>query len=501
MSRDREIENLVSTLSRRGWSHRRIAREIDVSRNTVAAIIQRVEKARAEGHSALPRIVHRASQLDDYDAFIAEKLDKFPNITAVRLLEELQATGFTGGYTIVKARLRLLRPQAKKQPVQPFETAPGAQGQQDWSPYNIPFTVAGAQIVQCFSFILGFSRRHFINFGERQDFYALIRAHVAAAERFGGMPEEVLYDNQATIVHHREAGRPIYQPRFLAFATHYGFRPHALPPRMPEWKGKVERPFQYVEGNCLNAREFRDLAHLNAHAAWWLDHVSDPHVHDTTGERPIDRCEAERDALIPLLSRPFDTAEVGYRVVSDSGFVDWESTPYAVPYEHILDLLVVRATADEVFVYGTDLRVVARHPRMPRGTEDAVGSDQYHPKKRSGHDFELLLVRVGELGESGAEFAAGIGKTQRYRGRHLAQVLALRERFNADDLVAALDRAVRYRAFDAQVVERILVASAAPRPLPDTLEDQARRRLRDDLPDVAPRPIGDYAAAIRGEKE
>jgi transposase len=501
MARDREIENLVSTLALRGWSHRRVARELDISRNTVAGIVERVETARAEGHSALPPVIHRKSQLDDFDTFIAEKLEKFPDITAVRLLEDLRTKGFSGKYTIVKERLRWLRPQAKKEPVQPFETGPGEQGQQDWSPYNLPFTLSGAQIVQCFSFILGFSRRQFIHFGERQDFYALIRAHVAAAERFGGLPEEILYDNQKTIVLRREAGRPIYQPRFLVFATHYGFRPHALPPRMPKWKGKVERPFQYVEGNCLNAREFRDLAHLNEHAAWWLDHTSDIHKHDTTGERPIDRFERERDALIPLPARPFDTAEVGYRVVSDSGFVDWDSTPYAVPYAHILDLLVVRATADEVFVYGPDLRVVARHPRMPRGHKDAVGGAQCHPKKRSGHDFEVLLGRIGELGEIGAEFAAGVGKTQRYRGQHLAQVLALRERYDADDLLAALDRAVKYRAFDAQVVERILVASSVPRSLPDTLEEKARRRLRDDVLEVEPRPLADYAAAIRGEEE
>jgi hypothetical protein len=36
-----------------------------------------------------------------------------------------------------------------------------------------------------------------------------------------------------------EARIPIYQPRFLAFSTHYGFRPRVLPPRKPEWKGKV----------------------------------------------------------------------------------------------------------------------------------------------------------------------------------------------------------------------------------------------------------------------
>jgi hypothetical protein len=116
---------------------------------------------------------------------------------------------------------------------------------------------------------------------------------------------------------------------------------------------------------------------------------------------------------------------------------------------------------------------------------------------------DVLIGRVAELGEAGTAFAAGIGRMQRYRGQHLVEVLQLRERFDGDDLLAALDRAVRYRAFDARVVARILEASAAPRPLPDTLDEQARRRLREDLVDtrVEPRPLRQFTAAMRGEED
>jgi hypothetical protein len=116
---------------------------------------------------------------------------------------------------------------------------------------------------------------------------------------------------------------------------------------------------------------------------------------------------------------------------------------------------------------------------------------------------DVLIARVSELGEAGAAFAVGIGRAQRYRGQHLVQVLQLWERYDATDLHAALERAVRYRAFDAGVVARILEASAAPRPLPDTLDEQARRRLREDLVDthVEPRPMRAYTAAMRGEED
>lgn len=500
---DADLENLVVTLDARGWSQRRIGRELDVSRNTVAAILERIEAARTRGHSALPKIVRRRSQLDEHGAFVAELLERHPDLTAVRLHEDLRERGFTGGYTIVKDLLRAARPVPKRDPVERFETDPGAQGQQDWSPYTIDFTEAGRQQVHAFSFILGFSRRQFVRWGPRTEFYTLIRGHQRVAERFGGMPGEVLYDNQAAIVLRREAGRPIYQPRFLVFATHYGFRPHVLPPRSPKLKGKVEEPFQYVSSNLLNGRTFRDLAHLNEVTAWWLDNRSDTHRHDTTRERPIDRFERERHLLRPLPVQPFDSAEVGYRVVSDAGFVEWDATPYAVPYEHVLDLVVVRATEAEIIVYGPDLAEVARHERLPRGYRDPVGASRYHPPKRARRDVDVLIARVGELGEAGAAFAAGVGRAQRYHAQHLVEILQLRERFDADDLLGALDRAVRYRAFDARTVARILEASANPRPLPDTLDEQARRRLREDLVDthVEPRPLRQFTAAMRGEED
>lgn len=500
---DADLENLVVTLDGRGWSQRRIGRELGVSRNTVAAILERIETARQHGHSALPKIVRRKSQLDEFGPVVAELLDRHPDLTAVRLQEELRGKGFVGGYTIVKDLLRRVRPEPKREPVQRFETEPGEQGQQDWSPYMIDFTESGRLEVQAFSFILGFSRRQFVRWGERFDFYALIRGHQHVAERFRGMPRTVLYDNQAAIVLRREAGRPIYQPRFLVFATHYRFRPHALPPRSPKLKGKIEQPFKFITSNLLNGRDVRDLAHLNEVTAWWLDHRSDTHNHETTGERPIDRFERERDLLEPLPHKPFDSAEVGYRVVSDAGFVEWEGTPYAVPYAHVLDLVVVRATETEIIVYGPDIREVARHERLPRGHREPVGSSQYHPPRRTRRDVDVLMARVSDLGEAGVAFAAGIGRMQRYRGQHLVEVLQLWERFDGDDLLAALDRAVRYRAFDARVVARILEASAVPRPLPDTLDEQARRRLREDLIDtrVEPRPMREFTAAIRGDED
>ena len=493
-----DIRNLVVTLVASGWSQRGVAKQLGISRNTVSGILEEVAGQRQQGHSALPRLpVRRGSVLDVHEDFIRAQLDEYPNITAVRLLEKLSERGFSGGYTIVKDRLRQLRRRPKRKPAQRYETKPGKQGQQDWSPYTIPFTHAEPQEVHAFSLVLGYSRRQYLHFTEREDFFTLIRQHVEAFEYFGGVPHRILYDGQKAVVLRWEAKRPIYNPRFLAFATHYNFRPRGLPPGRPDLKGKVERAFWYAECNLLNAREFRDLRHLNDFTRWWLQHRADVRPHGTLNERPIDRFVVEAPVLEPLPHRPYDTAEVGYRIVDVEGTVDWGGTPYSVPYAYLLDLVVVRVTEDEVFVYGHDLAEIARHERAPRGQTEPVTDPAHRPAKRSRYDIDALVERMGQLGEVGVAFAAGVVQRQRYRGRHLAVVLGLQEQYSADDLLAALQRALRYRAFDANIVQRILDASARPRVLPDTQRQAAAEWLRAALPAPAPRDMTHYADALR----
>ncbi len=492
-----ELENLVVTRHRVGWSARKLAKDLGISRNTVRKILRKNRTQREEGHDLLTRksCAPRPSKLDEYVPQIEKLLSQYPDITGKRVFEELQTAGYKGGISILREKLQKLRPQPKRTPIVRFETPPGQQGQMDRSPYKLKLRCGDLLRTVCFSYVLGFSRRQYIDFVEHRDFYTLIRRHQAAFEHFDGVPEECLYDSEKTVVLRWEANRPLYNPSFLQFITHYNCRPIACRRGRPETKGKVEAPFQYVEGNLLNGRTFVDLEDLRRTARWWLANRSDPHIHGTTNRAPPELFMAEEaSALQPLPLHPYDTSEVGFRVCSLDGFIEWATNRYSVDYEHVGEIMTVKATEDEIVVYSPDIRQVALHERRPDSARETRELPEHRAHaRRVRYGLEPVRETFLALGKATEEFLVGLQKSfPRNSGYHARRILLLKETYNADDIHQALVHAMRYHAHDCLAVERILKARFRPRSLEECLHRQSAERLRSALPRIEQRSLSEY---------
>jgi transposase len=73
-----------------------------------------------------------------------------------------------------------------------------------------------------------------------------------------GVPREIKSDNQKACLGCWEVGQPVFNARYLAFATHYLLRPLRIASGKPTENLKVDRPFYSLERSLLNGRESRD---------------------------------------------------------------------------------------------------------------------------------------------------------------------------------------------------------------------------------------------------
>ena len=185
---------LFRALLKGGMSKAAISRELGISRRTAT-------RAAAEGagrvYEALtygPRAA-APSILDRYKEIVRIRLSEYPDLSAERVFRELRASGYEGGYDVVKRYVRQVRPQAGKEPVVRFETAPGRQGQVDFAEFRLPWGKRYALLV-----VLGFSRLLWFQFYERQTMEVLMRGLEAAFAYFGGVPLELLFDQLKAVI-------------------------------------------------------------------------------------------------------------------------------------------------------------------------------------------------------------------------------------------------------------------------------------------------------------
>jgi transposase len=282
-----------------------------------------------------------------------------------RILRELRARGYTGSQSALYDHLRVLRSAlpmgGNRKVTERFETAPGQQAQFDWSPYVV--TLGGeTRRVLVYGMTLGYSRRIHYTASLDETQGSIFEAIEAALWHFGGVPKELLVDNPKAFVLDANPAHFRWNPQFLELCGHYRLAPRACQVRRPQTKGKVERPFFYLEQQFVKGRTFRSLAHfLEELAAFERDDL-DVRVHATTQQRPLDRFTEEHPHLTPLPAHRFVGSRAETRKVSWDCFVSFRANRYSVPAAYagkLVWLLVSRG--EQLVVVDAQRQVIAEH--------------------------------------------------------------------------------------------------------------------------------------------
>lgn len=350
---------MIQALVRRGVYQRDIAAELGVDPRTV-------RRALARGGS--PDGTRRRAKGVKLDPFkpVVDKLLQEKVWNAVVIFREIQAAGYGGGITVLRDYIGPKRPVQRSRATVRFETLPGKQLQNDWTEQVTEVGGRPSKVGLNVS-VLGYSRRFYFWATDRMDAEHTYEGVIRAFEHFGGVPQEVLVDNQkAMVIEHRVGAAVRFNERFMDMAAHYGFSPRACRPYRARTKGKGERVIGYIKQHFFQRyRSFESLAHLNQVVLEWLAREADLRVHGTVKEVVAQRFEREAPHLGPLPRVRYDTSYWEQRWASWDGYIDVRGNRYSVPDELRGSLVRVRISLDgSLWVYDGET-TVAEHRLRP----------------------------------------------------------------------------------------------------------------------------------------
>jgi transposase len=471
-----EIRRLAEMEKLSGWA---ISRRLRCSRHTVAAALKL-------DRPPVRQASHRASLLDPHRAKIDAILARHPELSAVRIHQEI-ARGpdrYTGSACTVRRYVRAVRP-VRGRVYQEVHYEPAQAMQVDWGECGRIQLGGTTRRVSVFVAVLCYSRLIYIEFTLSQRKAEFYRGVVHALEFFGGSPRAIIFDNLKAAVTNGSGRAACLHPEFLALCGCYCLQPIACERRDPESKGIVEGGVRYVKHNALAGRAdelvcFEDYV---AFAPVWRDQVANVRIHATTRERPVDRFGRERSLLRPLPAIPFDTDEVVPAVVSPHARIEFDGNRYSMPPRFARQTVLIHATRDHVCVLHQG-QVVAQHVRcyqrrllivLPDHQLAALALRQRSRGSALENDFDAL-------GPEARQFHLHLKRQPVKTSVHLRRLLNLARVYGTAEVLAAVAQAVQLATYDAAYVENLLLVERRRRQLPTpTLPTPKRRELIDEI--------------------
>jgi len=471
-----EIRRLAEIEKLSGWA---IAARLHCSRHTVAKALKLEQPPTA-------RATPRASVLDPYLDRIQELLAKYPDLSAVRIREEIARgpEGYSGSVSLLRRYLRQVRP-ARGRVYQEVHYEPAQAMQVDWGECGRVQVGATLRKVSVFVAVLCYSRLVYIEFTLSQRKAEFYRGLVNALTFFGGSPRNLIFDNLKAAVLNGSGRNACLHPEFLALSGYFCLQPVACARRDPESKGVVEGNVRYIKHNALAGRadeltRFEDYLTL---APYWRDQVANLRLHESTRMRPIDRFEQERKLLRPLPAMTFDSDEVVPAVVSPQARIAFDGNRYSTPPQFVRKTITLRANRDELRLLHEG-RVVAQHLRSyDRGQLLVLPEHHLAALSLRQRPYQRALEQEFDAwGPQARAFHLGLNSRPVKTSVHLRRLLGLAKLYGRTEVLAAMAQAVELATYDAASVENLLLAQRRRRQLPTpTLPTPKRRELIDDI--------------------
>lgn len=421
----------------------------------------------------------RASKLDPFKRDIGRMLETYP-YTASQIYQRIREQGFDGGYTIVKEYVRKVRPP-KSRAFLTLSFAPGECAQVDWGSYGSVAVGETRRRLSFFVMVLCYSRMMYVEFTVSQTMEHFLACHQNAFEFFGAAPGRIMVDNLKSAVLSRIIGKaPVFNPKYLAFADHYGFTISACNVGAGNEKGRVENAVGYVKKNLLAGLDIPDFAALHPAARHWLDSVANVRTHGQTHKKPVELFDKERPCLTSLPPHPFDIATVSQVRASPQFRITVDANRYSVPAEYAGAALTLKSYPDRICIYN-DEKLVARHARSYDRHQDIEDPD--HPKRLLAHRKKArdqkIFMRFLALSPKADLYYRKLEQRRMNPRHHVLKIVALSEIYGQEAVSRAMEDAFTFQAFSCEYIANLLEQRTRQLPEPGALHLTRREDLLD----------------------
>jgi len=450
-----EIRNAVCALQANGHSLREISRSLALSRNTVRRILRQPD-----------RTVDEAAPCDE--AMLVRLKTAFERArgNVVRVQELLADDGLEVRYSTLTRWAREAGLRSPPRRAGEYDFAPGQEMQHDTSPHRMAFAKAGTtgKIVtaQCAGLVLAYSRRLFIQYYPRFTRFEAKTFLLEAVRFMQGVCPVCVIDNTSVLLAAGSGADAVIAPEMAAFARTLGFQFRAHRVGHPDRKGRIERPFAYVENNFLAARDFADFDDLNRQALDWCRNVANHKPKQVLGMSPEAAYVIEKPhlrALPDVLPPVYDLFE---RVVDLHGYVSVDTNRYSVPERFVGQSVAVYKLPAEIKVCRKDV-TLAVHPRLI-GQRDARNTLPGHHtvpvRQNRGTRCEEALLSGHH--PSLDRYVATLKQRGNGWGRRaLRRLIGLKRTYPAGPFIAAVEQALHYGLFDLGRLEALILKHVA----------------------------------------
>ena len=338
----------------------RILKEMNLKPNYAALAREygcdwRTVKKYNEGYTGGGSTRNKGSKLDKYSSIIKEKLQyKGVHIKSVyEFLIDKYSFENVGTYSnfhkyVVKHNFLVNKNNSK---TVRYETQPGKQAQVDWKEDMTLISKYGEVFnFNVFSFKLGNSRYVYFEYRKEKTREDVFECLINAFKFIGGIPEEVLFDNMASVT---DINTGKVNAKFLAFAKDMGFKVKRCKPRTPKTKGKVETCNKFVEWLIPYNHEFEDEKEL-IDLIYMINSKVNTIVNQTTRVTPTFLFQKEKEYLLPIPKQSIldqYTKKIKKYLVYPDSLINYNNKRYSVPSKYIGQYVNAQQIDSYLYIY------------------------------------------------------------------------------------------------------------------------------------------------------